>query len=384
MIENKNVKKILNDNSKVYCQEDYAQELYNMYMGNNMAVVSKDIVNGEIFQVTDFRVGNNGEIEATCENSITLYFDPSKEKKYLELLGMNETTFRHWILSNSHKEYLKEKKIFIYVECNKNRRGSMYAAHLTTIVHEFKEQVENPTSAYVAKVLNKNQGGFIVEVQGVKAFLPGSLAAANKITNFESYIGKEVTVMIEDYLQPSGIFVVSYKKYLDNILPSKLASLERNQLMKGTVTGTSKFGIFIEFDEIFTGLLHKSEMNEDTNSRFITRTVRSGEEIEVWLKDIRDNKLILTEQDPSILQNEMEEFKDKVEGEFIDASIVSIKSHGALMELSEGKLGLLPVKEMKKTGKRLHIGETLEVYVKRVDSESGKIYLTHQDEEVST
>lgn len=382
MKENKNVIKRKGDNSKIYCHEDYAQELYDKMFGTD--VRTKDIQDGDLYKIVDFKLQSDGEIEAVCDNFVSLFFNPSREKKYLELLGLNDQTFKEWVVSGSHKNFLNEHRTFIYVESSKNMRGSMHSAHLTTIVREFKEQITNPTSAYTAKILSKNQGGFIVEIQGVKAFLPGSLAAANKINDFESFIGKSVTVMIEDFLQSSGIFVVSYKKYLDHILPSKLAALEKNQKMLGIITGTSKFGIFVEFDEIFTGLLHTAEMDTDTLEKFNAREFKIGQNMEIWLKDIKDNKLILTQIDPSVRQKEMEQIRESVEGNMKDATIISIKSHGALMEIEKGLLGLLPVKEMKKTGKRLSVGETFPVFVKKVDSSNGKIYLTLNDEDTVT
>jgi ribosomal protein S1 len=378
MKENKNVIKIAGDKSRVYCQEDYAQSMYDAMYGN--VIIPKDMNNGDLYRVTDFRIMKNGEVEAICDNMGSLFFTISKEKKYFELIGITEDSFERWVLAGDHRQYLIDRKIFILVDNAKTLKGSMYSAHLTTIVTEFKEQIANPTAAYNAKVLSKNQGGFLVEVQGIKAFLPGSLAAANKITDFESFIGKNVTVMIEDFLQTSGIFVVSYKKYLTNILPSKLAALERNQKLIGTITGTSKFGIFVEFEEIFTGLLHAAEMDPTTTDSFNERGFEIGDEMEVWLKDIRDNKLILTQIDPSIRQNEMETLRESVEGVMKEATIVSIKPHGALMEIEKGVIGLLPIKEMKKTGKRLIVGEKLEIFIKKVDSSTGKIYLTLTEE----
>ena len=377
MKENTTVIKKPGDNSKIWCQENYAQALYDLMF--NINPVSKDMRDGELTRVIDFRV-TGGEIEAICENLNSLFFSKTKERRYFELLGFDEKKFCAWIESGDHREYLKDHKIYIMVESVENRKGSMYAAHLTTIVTEFKEQIANPTSAYVAKVMSKNQGGFIVEVQGVKAFLPGSLAAANKITDFESFIGKEIYVMIEDFLQPSNIFVVSYKKYLDHILPSKLASLEKNQKMTGLITGTSKFGVFVEFEEIFTGLLHTAEMDPLTLDKFNSREFKTGQSMEVWLKDIRDNKLILTQVDPSIRQNEFEQFRETDEGTMKEATIISIKPHGALMEIEKGILGFLPIKEMRKSGKRLTTGESFEVYIKKVDSSTGKIYLTLSNE----
>lgn len=387
MLENTHVVKTTTDTAKVYCHEDYAQDLYNLMMNENPC--SKDIKDGDLVRIINYKLTNDQEVEVICDNHISLFFDISKEKKYLDIIGFDEDRFRNWISSGSHREHLDTHKTYILVENSRARKGSIYAAHLTTIVTEFKEQIVNPTAAYIAKVLNKNQGGFIVDVQGIKAFLPGSLAAANKITDFESFIGKEIHVMIEDFLQPSNMFIVSYKKYLDNILPSKLAQLERNQHLTGTITGTSKFGIFIEIADIFTGLLHTAEMNDHTIEKFNAKQFAIGATMESWLKDIRDNKLILTQVDPSIRQNEMELLREDIEGGMKEATIVAIKPHGALMEIrdniaNKNVLGLLPVKEMRKTGKRLNIGDRLEIFIKKVDSSTGKIYLTLTDEQVTT
>jgi len=381
--ENTMVVKRPGDRSKIFCQEDYAQELYDLMYGTE--VVCKDLSNGEILRVVDFQIisREKKEVAAVCDNHATLYFSFPKERKYFQILGLDEDTFFDWVESGSHVNELENTKIYIQVENTASAKGSMYQAHLKTIIREFREQIVKPTSAYVARILSKNQGGFLVEVQGVKAFLPGSLAAANKIMDFESYIGKELLVMIEDYLKSSDIFVVSYKKYLDYILPGKLGELDRNQLMRGTVTGTSKFGIFVEFDDIFTGLLHTAEMNSETQEKFNTGGYKVGDNIEAWLKDIRDNKLILTESDPAQKQSEFENYREKAEGNFIEATIVSIKSHGALMEIEKGVLGLLPVKEMKKYNKRLNVGEKLNVFIKKVDVSTGKIYLTMNDERVT-
>ena len=369
------------DKSKIYCQEPYAQELYDLMFGRE--VHQKDLKSGETLRVLDMKLLSNGEIEVLCSNHDTLYFSPKKERRYYDILGITEEHFIEWVKSGNCKDHYRENKTYIAIENFELRKGSLYDAHLKTVSDEFREQIGKASSAYKAKVLSKNQGGFLVEVNGIKAFLPGSLAAANKITNFDDFIGKEIYVMIEDYLEASDIFVVSYKKYLDRILPSKLGELERNQLMKGTVTGTTKFGIFAEFDEIYTGLLHVTEMSPETQEKFNNGEFRSGAVLEVWLKDIKDNKLILTETDPSIRKGEMEDFRDKVEGNHKEALIVSIKPHGALMEIEKGVLGLLPVKEMKKSGRRLNVGETLRVFVKKVDTSTGKIYLTLNDERVT-
>ena len=68
--------------------------------------------------------------------------------------------------------------------------------------------------------------------------------------------------------------------------------------MEGIITGTSKFGIFLEFSEMFTGLLHISEMDENTENQFRERAFKPGNTMEVWVKDVKDNRLILTMKNP--------------------------------------------------------------------------------------
>ena len=53
-------------------------------------------------------------------------------------------------------------------------------------------------------------------------------------------IGKEIPVMVEDFLRESSTFVFSYKKYVNKVLPQKIEDLDRDKKYSGTVTGTAK------------------------------------------------------------------------------------------------------------------------------------------------
>jgi ribosomal protein S1 len=125
--------------------------------------------------------------------------------------------------------------------------------------------------------------------------MPGSLAAANKITNFESYIGKEIPVMVEGYVEAKDIFIVSYKKYLSMIMDQKVQELDLTKKYKGIVTGSKSFGVFVEWEGVYTGLIHKSEV--DGNEKLLS--LQTGDEVEFYVKEIKDNnKLTLTLEKP--------------------------------------------------------------------------------------
>jgi ribosomal protein S1 len=382
--ENTNIKKH-DRTDKVYCHESYAQELYDLMCGYETHV--KDIQIGQSLRALDLKVLKSGEIEVHTDSGISLYLDMRKEKRYFEAFGIQDFSsemFSEMSEAGWFKDLFETRNERVIVEGMKgSMRGSLYESHILNVRNEFFKQAKEQTSAYIAKVISKNQGGFFIKVQGIDAFLPGSLAAANKIVDFESYIGKEIPVMVEDYLANSDTFIFSYKKYLDKILPSKLAEIKRNSKHEGIITGTSKYGVFVEFQDIFTGLLHTSEMLPETLEKFNAREYKAGTAIDLWVKDIKDEKLILTEVDPSEKINELENFRSKIEGSIKSLKVISVKPFGVFCEIEENRVGLLPVKEMRKVKKRMEVGEFVNLCISKVDPETGKIYLSALNEKVA-
>jgi len=88
MKENKNIVKKPGDFSRVYCQEEYAQELYDKM--NGIEIIPKDLKEGDVLGVQDFKILKNGEVVVICDNFDSLYFTLSKERKYFELWGQDE------------------------------------------------------------------------------------------------------------------------------------------------------------------------------------------------------------------------------------------------------------------------------------------------------
>jgi len=205
------------------------------------------------------------------------------------------------------------------------------------------------------------------------------LAAANKIVDFNDYLEKEIPVMIEDYLKDTKTFIVSNKKYIQHILPSKMAEMDRAAMYNGTITGTAKYGIFVEFEEIFTGLLHYSKMTPDTRSKFKNREFRPGDPISFWIKEVtKDDRIILCEEDPAARLNQIDEFKEKNLGVTKQGRVVSIKPFGTLVKLEKDIIGLVSKKELKAKKKFFEVGDEIVVTVD--DVQKDKIYLSLIDE----
>ena len=290
--------KLQDKRDKVYCHESYAQEMYDALCAHDRGenVVPKDNIKNTLHTVVDIRKVSDHEVSVDTLGGMTAVIDLNKEKQYLETFDCKDVAsfVRAIDISDTFKSALLESKVIAKVV--NNGRVSLWDGHLSKIEAEFVDQIKNPNAkpvAYNAKVKEINGGGYLVEVLGVKCFLPGSLAAAGIIPadEFDKLIGKTLPVMIVNYLPTSG-FVVSYKKYLNYILPHKIETeLYVGKSIGVKVTGTSKNGIFVQFRDnnkewLFSGLIHRSVMSKEFEKRFDSKEFRIGDEFLAYVNNI--------------------------------------------------------------------------------------------------
>lgn len=250
------------DKVKVYCHDKYAQELVNSYFNIPQPYVAKDDVVNSIHYVNDIYPVSSTEVIVDTVGGGSFRIDLNKEKEYVNMVGCSSVDqfVNSLVKSSTFKKELMKTEPNVKV-LGKNRI-SLYAGHCAKIENEFRNQITNPTTAYYAHIDSINGGGYIVTIEGIKAFLPGSLAQTNKILDYDALIGKTIPVMIDSYLPNQG-FIVSYKKYLKTILPHKIESqLSVGMAIDAEVTGVRKNNVFLQFadfdngeDMIFTGLL---------------------------------------------------------------------------------------------------------------------------------
>jgi ribosomal protein S1 len=367
--------------TKIYCHEGYAEDLAKLY-ASITDVANKEPQLGEVYRVIDIKPSKNcDELLVTLSGFLDATINIEQEKKFFQYLNMSVDDFMFSLETEEGRRAFVNEDYHVRVESiHPHVKVSLYEGQLSHIKKEFFEQINDPKSAYYGTITGKNQGGFIITVLGVNGFLPGSLAAANVVRDFDNMIGKTIPVMVEDYLNESSTFVFSYKKYLSHILPSKIAQIDVEKKYEGEITGMTKYGMFIEFDEIFTGLLHTSKMTNELKDKFKNFEFQPGDRVEFWIKEITpDKKIILTDEDPSTRRKELEDFKEKNLGIIRGGEIVSIQPFGALVKLQKDIVGLISQKEIKSKKKRFNIGDNVMVTVEKVHND--KIFLTLPNED---
>ena len=296
-------------NVKIFCKEPYAQELYdkyNSYFGGEMPSVAKDLAAGQICNVVAKQVDFNTKQIIVQDNATynTLYI-PFRE-------------FSHEPALLIHGETDREFKVVVY----RTENGEYLASErkCATLAHrEDLEEFQKTDQWFYIKVNSLVKGGYLCTYKGgVKCFLPGSHAAANVIRDFNDYLNKEIPVMIENYDHANDLFIVSYKKYIKHTLPERIHELKFGQKYSGILTNKPyDFGMFVEFQNYFTGLLHKTEF---ANYAKETADCKAGQSVDFYIKDIvlkkGEPRIILTTSPDLINPDKLtwQSLKDRTEG----------------------------------------------------------------------
>ena len=194
----------------------------------------------------------------------------------------------------------------------------------------------------------------------------------NKLHDFNSLIGKELIVMPITYSREKNTIVVSHREYLKTLIPTEIDDLRANtkEYIIGKVTGTTTFGIFAEFNECLTGLIPKDEISESLKE-FESRTIKPGDEIKFWVKDIiNQNKIILTQH--GAVEDPWDDAGKKYPPMTnVIGKVTKKTKYGVFIQLEKGISGLLHKSEL--NDKTLNKGDSVEVIIRSINPSERKI-----------
>jgi ribosomal protein S1 len=220
-----------------------------------------------------------------------------------------------------------------------------------------------------------------IEIDGIiiDAFMPNTLADVNKMHDTNILLNSKITIMLETLQQDKGIYVVSRKKYLKTLIPEKIKWLKKqpkDAVYTGHVTGTRDFGIFIQFEDCLTGMIHKANIQEEWRDKI--NQIVPGTLIDFYIKDIIKNgdQIILTQ----ILKDSL---WDTIRvGDNLQGKVISVKPFGALVQMDFDTSGLIQTTYINKNNKKLTEGDIVDVVIISIIRDDRKIYLTFKNDDV--
>ena len=360
--DTKKVKVQVPEGTKLMCNEAYAADALSLYGITDSQAAKTQLIEDNIGYITrgyiSFISKDGERALVDIESKYTAYCSLTKEPDYIvEQLEVG-------------------MEIDVKIKTNK-KTGDVIAsisdAMMDIKLKEIKDAIGNKSVGFTARVKELIHGGYWVDVAGIICFMPGSLGGLNKLHDFNSLVGKEIIVMPITYSQDKSTIVVSHREYLRTMIPTRIHELGENikEARIGFVTGTTKFGVFAQFDDCLTGLIPRSELTDKMQVALDNRDIKPGDEIEFWAKEIvSDKKIILSQLGPKIdlWDGVDEKYKPMM---ITEGTVTKVTSYGAFVELEKGISGLIHKSKLKEAN--LTKGDVINIKIGSVNVSDRKI-----------
>ncbi|MDZ7828063.1 MAG: 30S ribosomal protein S1 [Halofilum sp. (in: g-proteobacteria)] len=233
-------------------------------------------------------------------------------------------------------------------------------------------------------ITGKVKGGFTVDLNGIRAFLPGSLVDVRPVRDTSYLEGKELEFKVIKLDQRRNNVVVSRRAVVESEYSAEreelLKNLQEGQTVKGVVKNLTEYGAFLDLGGI-DGLLHITDMAWK-RVKHPSEVVEVGQELDVKVLkfDRERNRVSLglkqLGEDPWVDIARRYPIGTRMFGK-----VTNIADYGCFVEIEEGVEGLVHVSEMDWTNRNVSpskvvaIGDEVEVMILDIDEERRRISL---------
>jgi small subunit ribosomal protein S1 len=224
----------------------------------------------------------------------------------------------------------------------------------------------------------------VVDLMGMEAFLPGSQIDIRPIRDFDAFVGQTMDFKVVKVNVPTENVVVSHKVLVEEEISDQrnaiLDSLEKGQILEGTVKAITDFGVFVDLGGV-DGLIHITDLSWGRINH-PNEVVKLDESIKVVITDFDNEKKRISLSLKKLLPHPWENIDQKCKiGDKVSGRVVSLTDYGAFIEIEKGIEGLIHNSEMSWTQHIKHpsqvvaMGQVVDAVILSLDKEEKKISL---------
>ncbi|MBL1377082.1 30S ribosomal protein S1 [Zobellella iuensis] len=246
------------------------------------------------------------------------------------------------------------------------------------------EKAYEDQETVVGIINGKVKGGFTVEVNSIRAFLPGSLVDVRPVRDTLHLEGKELEFKVIKLDQKRNNVVVSRRAVIEteNSVEREqlLENLQEGQEVKGIVKNLTDYGAFVDLGGV-DGLLHITDMAWK-RVKHPSEIVNVGDEINVKVLKFDRERTRVSLGLKQLGEDPWVDIANRYpEGTRLSGRVTNLTDYGCFVEIEEGVEGLVHVSEMDWTNKNIHpskvvsVGDSVDVMVLDIDEERRRISL---------
>ncbi len=266
---------------------------------------------------------------------------------------------------------------------NGETRMSRERAKRIRIWSDLEQAFEDNTNV-TGTIVNKIKGGFTINLNSIRAFLPGSLVDIRPVRDTAYLENRELEFKIIKIDRRRDNVVVSRRAVLKTEHSAErdamLKKLSESGVVRGTVKNLTEYGAFLDLGGV-DGLLHITDMAW-RRIKHPSDVVEVGQEIDVKILSYDQESGRVSLGIKQLTEDPWENIADRYEvGSRVPGTVTSITDYGCFVEIEDGIEGLVHASEMDWTSRNANpsrvvtLGEAVEVMVLEIDLERRRISL---------
>ena len=295
------------------------------------------------------------------------------------------------IISANEFNYNKDLKVGdeveVLVESKEDRHGQLQLSHRKARAARAWEKIaaaQENDEVILGYIKSRVNGGMIVDVFGIEAFLPGSQIDVRPIKDYDAFVDKTMEFKIVKVNPEYRNVVVSHKVLIEAELEQQkkeiISKLEKGQVLEGVVKGITSYGAFVDLGGV-DGLIHITDLSWGRIGD-PSEVVSIDEKINVVILDFDEEKTRIALGLKQLMPHPWDALDPNLkEGDIIHGRVVVITDYGAFVEVIPGVEGLIHVSEMSWTQhlrsaqEFLTVGQEVDAVVLMLDREDRKMSL---------
>jgi small subunit ribosomal protein S1 len=278
-------------------------------------------------------------------------------------------------------------EIEVFLESVEDKDGQLVLSRKRA---DFMRIWERVTKAFTSgevlqgRCVRRIKGGIVVDLMGIDAFLPGSQIDVRPVRDFDAFIGKTMDFRVVKINGPSENVVVSHKVLVEEEMSGQrkaiIESLEKGQILEGTVKAITDFGVFVDLGGV-DGLVHITDLSWGRINH-PSEIVKLDQTINVVVLDFDQEKKRISLGYKQLQPHPWENIQGKYPvGTKVPGKVVSLADYGAFVEIEKGIEGLIHISEMSWTQHIKHpsqvvsMGQMVDAVILSLDKDAKKLSL---------
>jgi ribosomal protein S1 len=235
-----------------------------------------------------------------------------------------------------------------------------------------------------AEVREQNKGGLIVNIMGLRGFLPSSQVARQYSGNLMELVGTKIPVKILEVNRKRNRLIVSQRAAQDEDRARQreelFEKLQVGDLVSGKVSGLTSYGAFVNLGGA-DGLIHISELSWDRINN-VSDMLTVGDEVSVKVIKLDPELSRISLSLRQMSADPWDTIEDRFpQGKPVEGTVTKTKKYGAFLQIADGVEGLLHISELswdhvERTEDVLKVGDNVTVMVLNADKVRRRISLS--------